>query len=244
MNLLKLINPDGAIGQGLLLGRAWLHAAAFVARNPSVATLKLVRRMAKVQSRYTMLSTVRLANLHKRAYEIEDMGIPGDIVECGVWNGGSAAMMADAAPSRTLWLFDSFQGLPEPDARDGERERRMHFEGFCRGDESKVQQAFDRLGLSMDNVKIVPGWFRDTFPDAPVHSVALLHIDADWYDPVRLCLETFYDKVVPGGVIVLDDYGVWEGCKAAFDEFWERRGLVRPSLIWPDKGAVYFRKAL
>jgi O-methyltransferase len=95
--------------------------------------------------------------------------LPGDIVECGVWNGGSAAVMGiadlenvNSSKRRTIWLFDSFQGLPRAGEKDGESERRNYFEGWSKGDVNKVHQVFKKLGVSLSGVKIIPGWFDAT----------------------------------------------------------------------------------
>lgn len=94
-----------------------------------------------------------------------------------------------------------------------------------------------------DRLHIVEGWFADTFPQVQIERIGLLHIDADWYESVSLCLERFYDRVVPGGFIVVNDYGTWRGCRAAVDEFLERRGL-RARLRWVDPGTRYLQKPL
>jgi O-methyltransferase len=153
----------------------------------------------------------------------------GDLVECGVWNGGSAALLAEAAGvrsgGRACWLFDSFQGLPEPTERDPEEIRRYWFRGWNAGDPALVAGIWDRLGLPSEALRIREGWFHETFEEAPIRSIAILHVDADWYEPVMLCLEAWYGKVVPGGAVILNDYGLWEGATRAVDEFIRERGL-------------------
>jgi len=169
--------------------------------------------------------------------------VSGDIVECGVYNGGSAGVLAFASrhsqPPRGLWLFDSFEGLPEASAIDGikAQERR----GTCAGDPQKVRQLMHKLGIAQTRLHIIKGWFQDTFSTIQIERIGLLHIDADWYESVRLCLQRFYDFVQPGGFIVLDDYGHWPGCRAAVDEFVAQRSLdVR--LIEVDYTGRYFQK--
>lgn len=80
----------------------------------------------------------------------------------------------------------------------------------------------------MSRVRIIPGWFADTLPTVSTSQVALLNIDADRYESVKLCLETFYDRVVPGGFISNDDYGHWPGCRKAVDEFFSARAISFP----------------
>jgi O-methyltransferase len=135
--------------------------------------------------------------------------IPGDIVECGVWNGGSAAVMGVACyegstPSRRkFWLFDSFQGLPRPGEHDGKFERDAYFQGWNRGEINKVNKIFTSLRIPLDELNIIPGWFEATLKETPIKEIAMLHVDVDWYDSVTTVLETLYCKVVPDGYIVL-----------------------------------------
>ena len=203
-------------------------------------------RLFRQLSNYTMLSLARLKRLYRLTQELDRRGLAGPIVECGVYHGGSAAVMAYAsrhAPTRRpLWLFDSFQGLPEPTPEDGHKARNEYHPGWCRGDVAKVKEVFQRLGIPLSQVHIVEGWYQETFPRVRVASVSLLHIDADWYDSVKLCLDKFYDAVEPGGFVVLDDYGYWEGCRRAVDEFFRLRGL-QMKLIPIDSSGRYFEKA-
>jgi hypothetical protein len=83
------------------------------------------------------------------------------------------------------------------------------------------------LGV-IDNVHLVPGWFQDTLQNAPVESISLLHLDGDWYESVKMCLDSLYDKVSPGGAIQFDDYGHWAGARKAVDEFMMNRRICSP----------------
>jgi O-methyltransferase len=154
--------------------------------------------------------------------------IKGDLVECGCALGGSAALMAltqrRVGGLRPLWLFDTFEGLPAPTADDPDYEIADLFTGTCQASVADVQNLFDRLQVAKD-LHLIKGLFRDTLPGAEVQQIALLHIDGDWYDSVKTCLENLYDKVTPGGVIQLDDYGYWKGARKAVDEFLEKRGI-------------------
>ncbi|MCJ7522626.1 MAG: TylF/MycF family methyltransferase, partial [Dehalococcoidia bacterium] len=104
-----------------------------------------------------------------------------------------------------------------------------------------VQAIFNQLDISESRFNIVKGWFRDTFPPVQTGDIALLHIDADWYESVKLCLERFYDSVRPGGYIVIDDYGHWEGCRRATDEFLRERS-IDVKLTRVDYTGRYFQK--
>jgi O-methyltransferase len=194
-----------------------------------------------------MVTNWNLVGLYNLVNQTNIQGLPGDIVECGVWNGGSSALMGAAClyeeppVDRLIWLFDSFQGLPEPEERDGEKAQKGYFPGYCKGDQQKAREAFRNLGLSDNTYRIIPGWFDETLHNAHVTEIALLHIDADWYDSVRTVLDAFYDKVVPGGIIVFDDYGYWEGCQRAVQDFFDTRGL-NPKIQKISKTGVFFEK--
>lgn len=208
--------------------------------------LRLTRLIRTVRPEYTMVKPQRLRLLYELSRRVNAEKIVGDIVECGVYNGGTAAIMMAGQGiqrNRELWLFDSFEGLPPPTEKDGIYEREHYYKGWCAGSTEKVTEIFLKLRLSFARVHIIKGWFRDTFPrEAPgVAKIALLHIDADWYESVKLCLETFYPRVSRGGYIELDDYGVWEGCRKATDEYLAENN-IQVELKSRDKVGFYFKK--
>jgi O-methyltransferase len=204
---------------------------------------------------FTMLSYPRLSKLFELISELNRRGISGDVVECGVYNGGSAGVLSAIAQNRkrNIWLFDSFEGLPEPTIEDGElaasyvggRPRgELRAIGQCVGSESKTRELlFNRLGVDSQRVHIIKGWFQNTLPDfkKKVGAIALLHLDGDWYESTKVCLENLYPKVIRGGYIVLDDYGCWEGCRKAVDEYFKKNG-IKAKLINVDDTGVYFKK--
>lgn len=177
---------------------------------------------------YTMCSNTRLRGLHRAVRRLAGRGIPGDIVECGSARGGSAALMAltlkRLGARRKVWLFDTFEGLPAPTANDPDFEIADLFTGTCIGTLEEVRGLFQRLHVS-EEVEFVKGLFQDTLCSAPISQISVLHIDGDWYESVKVCLDQLYDKVVPGGVIQFDDYGYWMGARRAVDEFLERRDI-------------------
>jgi hypothetical protein len=192
------------------------------------------------QRGYTMLGCRRGRTLYRLAREIDRSGIPGALVDCGVWNGGSTALLSAGAPSREVYAFDSFEGLPPPDEQlDGEAS--LDREGWCLGVEDNVRDALRRYG-SAERLHIVKGWFEDTFPReaSSVGPIAVLHADGDWYASVRLTLETFYHRVSPGGFVAVDDYGVWSGARQAVDEFRLARSIEEP--LVRVEAAAYWRK--
>jgi O-methyltransferase len=204
----------------------------------------LEKRITKLVLPHTLAGPERVQNLYRLAQRIEADGTPGDVVECGVYNGGTAAVLASVAArsklKRTVWLFDSFQGMPQTTEVDGEEARQ--YVGEVRGSVELVKNLLQRVGADLSEVRIVEGLFQETFPTVQIPKIALLNIDADWYESVKLCLENFYDSVVPGGFISLDDYGHWQGCRRAVDEFFLARGLSYP-LRAVDYTARWFQKS-
>lgn len=201
-------------------------------------------RILSLVQPHTMVGDKRLRCLWDLVHRIDREEIPGDVVECGVWNGGSAAVLGNTAtrsmPKRMLWLFDSFQGLPKPTDEDGEESH--GWGGKLCGDPDRLRRVLADVGADMKRVRIVKGWFEHTLSQVDIPRIALLHLDADWYTSTRLCLETFYPCVVPGGFIVMDDYGHWEGCRRATDEFISTQG-VNIALHEIDYTGRWFQKA-
>jgi predicted O-methyltransferase YrrM len=178
---------------------------------------------------YTMCSNARLRGLYRAVHHVVAQNIPGDIVECGAARGGSAALMAltlrQLRVSRRIWLFDTFAGLPAPSQEDPDFDIADLFTGTCVGPLEEVRAMFERLGIS-DNAVFVKGLFQDTLPTSSVTPIAVLHIDGDWFESVKTCLESLYDRVVPGGIIQFDDYGYWQGARKAVDDFLKQRRIA------------------
>ena len=212
----------------------WLQSAAEKFRE---------KRIRRLIARKSMIDPVRAGNLLRLAKRIEEESIPGDVVECGVYRGGSAATMARVATHstlhRTVWLFDSFQGMPPVTEVDGAGAQ--DWVGALAYDARKVAKLLQRTGVDMSRVRIVEGFFADTFPTVNIPRIALLNVDSDWYESVKICFEKFYDAVVPGGFVSIDDYGTWPGCRLAVDEFFSKRGLTH-KIIAVDSTASWFRK--
>jgi O-methyltransferase len=149
----------------------------------------------------------------------------GCIVECGVWRGGMSAGMADALPFRRHYLFDSFEGLPPAKEVDGVSaiawQKDVNSPSFfdnCRAERSFAERAMSLSGAR--EFELVQGWFSDTVPQfKPVEPIAVLRLDGDWYDSTMQCLSGLYHSVLPGGLILIDDYYAWDGCARAVHDF-------------------------
>jgi O-methyltransferase len=157
-------------------------------------------------------------------------------MECGVARGGVAAILGVEAQrsslKRDLWLFDSFQGLPEPSALDGS-DAAHYANGHAGGRlvgigkivasrEEVETLLFEKMGLAKERVHITQGWFQNTLTTYPGDSIALLHLDADWYESVKVALDALWPYVSHGGYVVVDDYGDWVGARRAVREFLEK----------------------
>ena len=137
-------------------------------------------------------------------------------------------MLGAAAPSRDAWAFDSFEGLPAPG--DNDLNAAPEWEGEMVGSEQMLRTGFERYAGRPERLRIVRGWFEETFPTVldEIDKVAVLHIDADWYDPVMLALETFYPRMDSGAVVLVDDMNGWEGARIATEEFRDRHRITAP----------------
>lgn len=169
--------------------------------------------------------------------------IAGDVVECGVYNGMSVASFAVALANKrsdTIYLYDSWEGFPETnDPKDGVRAATIA--GGMKGSLVGVKQRMESTGFPSDRIVYRKGWFKDTFDEPSATSISLLHLDCDFYDSVLSSLRRFYDSVVDRGVILLDDYGAFPGCRVAFYEFCEERG-IRPMLHTYDQTRAWWCK--
>lgn len=169
-------------------------------------------------SPYTQAHLLRQKNLVRLAQEIEANCIPGAIIECGVLDGGTAALMA-AHSDREIHLFNSWAGLPNTTDKDGEAAKVWAGDVF--GSQARVKSIMRQLNVDLSRVHFYRGWFDQTFPSADIPDVALVHIDADFYKSVRLSIFTWFPKLSPGGYMQFDDYGSFVGCTRAVDEFIE-----------------------
>lgn len=202
---------------------------------------------------YTMVTYQRLAALYQQTVFCETHNIPGSFVECGTWKGGSVGLMAlgnlkHGSRRRPMHLFDSFEGIPEPDESidgkkavqqvksvgGGTKGRLAHVKGFYEKYAEGIGTLEDNkylletiIGYEPAFLHYYKGWFQDTLPKAApgVGDIAILRLDADWYASTKVCLEYLYNKVVKGGFVIIDDYGCYEGCRKAVDEFMRENGI-------------------
>jgi O-methyltransferase len=217
-----------------MLAKGWFARARYFVPPPLPADYEddLATTIARVR-RHTMTSPQRLAALIDGVEHVARAGVPGAVVECGVWKGGS--MMAAAltlvrlgATDRDLYLFDTFQGgMTEPTPEDEDSaydgyslramwERRTNWIGVP---VEEVRDAIASTGYPMGRVHLVEGPVEETVPERAPERIALLRLDTDWYASTRHELEHLYPRLESGGLLVLDDYGHYAGARRAVDEY-------------------------
>lgn len=195
----------------------------------------------------TMTSPERISALCGAVRYIDQAKIPGDIVECGVWRGGSMMAIAHtlnesrdatAHPStRELWLYDTFEGMSEPTQQDrdflggaadellNDQDRNDPRSVWCVSHLEEVQSNLAETGYPSEQIHFVKGRVEETIPARLPEKIALLRLDTDWYESTRHELIHLFPRLVEGGVLIIDDYGHWEGCRRAVDEYFAEQGI-------------------
>jgi len=192
---------------------------------------------------YTMTSEARVYSLINAVQYIARNHVPGAIAECGVWRGGSmmAAAMAlqefAGNPERDLYLFDTFEGMTTPSEEDinawGERAEEKYKQKSGGGEHSswayspleEVKHNMAKTDYNGEYIHFVKGRVENTLPREAPDQLALLRLDTDWYESTLHELEQLYPRIASGGVLIIDDYGHWEGSKRAVDEYVEKNNL-------------------
>lgn len=174
---------------------------------------------------HSMIGLRRMDNLQECVERVIADGVPGDLIETGVWRGGACILMravlaARGVTDRLVWVADSFQGMPVADAAShpGDRELATHrHNDVIAVDLETVRRNFARYGLLDEQVRFLPGWFHETLPGAPIEALAVLRLDSDLYDSTVLTLEHLYPKLSEGGYVIVDDYHIPVCRKAVHD---------------------------
>ena len=230
---------DGKHRMKALLRRLSPKPPAETFRWPAEATER-ERSLMQTFSAYTMTSPARQWSLLKAVQYIDAHEIPGDIVECGVWRGGNMLMVKQARAGhplgRKLHLFDTFAGMSEPTGEDvsfrGKRaaeefraSQKSDHNEWCYASLEDVRAAFEQFGLLAPDVVFRKGKVEETLLDraALPGAIALLRLDTDWYESTKAELDVLYPLLVPGGVLIVDDYGHWQGARKAVDEYFGNR---------------------
>ena len=183
---------------------------------------------------FTMTSPERIVALRDAVRHVCRHGIAGSIVECGVWRGGSmmaaALTLLEIGERRPLYLFDTFDGMPPPGDRDRdfvgasaaallEAEEPVSGDTWARSPLAEVRRNLSATGYPTELIAFVPGRVEETIPVAAPDQIAVLRLDTDWYESTRHELEHLFPRLAAGGVLIIDDYGHWQGARRAVDEF-------------------------
>jgi hypothetical protein len=220
---------------------ATLHSRGVVDRlfNDVDESTRAIFQRAKP---YTMTSPERVIALCDAVRYVVRRGVPGAIVECGVWKGGSSmaaalSLIAAGDTERDLYLFDTFEGMSAPTEHDRRADdaasaasllanSRKSDPVWAYSPVDEVRANMASTGYPGERVHYVQGKVEDTIPAAAPGEIAILRLDTDWYASTRHELEHLYDRLSPSGVLIIDDYGAWEGARKAVDEFFAERPIL------------------
>jgi len=200
-------------------------------------TVDMIRRVAP----FTMTSIERLYSLRQAIQYLIRHGIAGDIVECGVWRGGTMlaaalTLLEMGSDDRRLWLYDTFEGMPPPSPQDVDYANRPAAQ-IMRGQDKRtslvwaysplenVRQVMQQSGYPSDRVIFVRGKVEETIPRQAPAQIALLRLDTDWYESTYHELVHLYPRLTVGGVMIVDDYGHWQGARRAVDQYCQEQKL-------------------
>ena len=190
----------------------------------------------------TMTSPERILALIEAVTYVCKHDIPGDFVECGVWKGGSSAAIARTLnylgkSDRILWMYDTFEGMSPPTDSDvdflgqsadkllDEQDIAKSASIWCRSPLDEVKQTMRDTGYRQPNIRFVVGKVEDTLSQSAPQNTAILRLDTDWYESTRYELEVLFPSLSDGGVLIVDDYGHWQGCRKAVDEYFAENDI-------------------
>jgi len=198
---------------------------------------------------HSMIGNRRMSNLRQIIEFVVSNNVPGDFIETGVWRGGACIMAravfkAYGVNDRRVWVADSFCGLPEPKpkyAADAGDKHYSYKELAVSLDE--VKSNFAKYDLLDDQVVFLKGWFSETLPMASIDRLAVLRLDGDMYESTLDGIANLYDKVSPGGFVIVDDFGAVAACQQAIMEFRGAHAIQDP-IQTIDGIGVFWRKSL
>ena len=196
----------------------------------------------------TMIGAERLENVRYCVEDVLERDVPGDLIEAGVWAGGTTILMrgilkAHDITDRSVWVADSFQGLPQPnpEAYPADARARWHEREPLSVSLEEVQENFRRYGLLDEQVRFLPGWFSETLQTIKDTSFAVVRVDGDMYESTMDVLTNLYPRLSAGGYLIVDDYAI-KPCKEAVDDFRQAHRITEPieEIDWT---GIYWRRA-
>ncbi|MGH9279487.1 MAG: TylF/MycF/NovP-related O-methyltransferase [Acidimicrobiales bacterium] len=180
----------------------------------------------------TMVGLRRLENLQRCLTDVVRRDVPGDVIETGVWRGGSSIFMravlaALGDTQRRVWVADSFEGLPAPDARRFPIDKGVDVSSPTLSVSlDDVRRNFEKYQLLDRQVEFLPGWFRDTLPAAPIEQLSLIRLDGDLYESTMDAISALYPKLSVGGYLIVDDYNWGVTCRQAISDYRAEHGIT------------------
>lgn len=246
----------------LRLGSRWLMRVFAWLDSLASRQIQLVRRVAFDPEKHrdgcygsdlprladTMIGFKRLDNLQACIESVIRDGVQGDLIETGVWRGGAtifmrAVLKTYGVTDRTVWVADSFEGLPPPDMVNYPQDAgdTHHTHDLLRVPLEDVKANFAKYGLLDDRVRFLKGWFGETLPTAPIERLAVIRFDGDMYSSTMDALKNLYPKLSVGGYAIIDDYGYWEPCRRAVHDYRDANGITDP-IHEVDWTGVYWRR--
>lgn len=231
-----------------LLGKLGYALCRRVVPSPEALNTNAARVRAAPDAD-TLLGLKKLDHLQFCVTDVLSRGVAGDLIETGVWRGGASIFMrgvlkAYGDTKRTVWVADSFQGPPkaatEMDRSAARLGRKWSTYTYLAVPLHEVQRNFARYGLLDEQVRFLPGWFRDTLPGAPFDRLAVMRLDGDMYESTMDAMHHLYPKLAVGGYVIIDDYSVPE-CRAAVHDYRHQHGVTE--VIEPvDRQASFWRR--
>ena len=197
----------------------------------------------------SMIGLRRMDNVVKSVSSVVKDGVEGDLIETGVWRGGATIMMcgvlkAYGDTTRKVWVADSFEGLPEPDAArfPADTGDELHKQTGLAVGVNQVKHNFERYGLLDDQVEFLVGWFKDTLPAAPTDTIAVARLDGDMYASTIQAIEALYPALQPGGFLIIDDFGSHASQAGAAIHDYRAKHRITEKIVDIDGMGAFWRK--
>lgn len=203
----------------------------------------------RVYGKYTKATRERLKYMINACRQVDKMGIEGDIVECGVWRGGHIMLARIVSPDRRCWLYDTFTGMPRPEkhrdvkmadkgrpAIDTWKAKNANGHRWAAASLEEVHGYFSQEELMVPSKLVfVEGQVETTLKDPAKRpdKIAILRLDTDWHSSTKAELEYLYPRLVTGGILIVDDYGHWRGCREAVQEYFKKKGINYAGRLTP-----------
>jgi len=217
---------------------------SFLKKNTQQSPLDPVidkdRQFRKIYAKcknYTMTSKEKMYALYKSVKYLIDSKIPGDFVECGVWQGGSTMLIASTLrtlkqTNRKIYLYDTFKGMSEPTSKDCRlndpsiKAKKIWHNNWCFSPLSEVKKNMFSTGYPQNKLVFIKGKVENTIPKTIPSKISLLRLDTDWYQSTKHELTHLFPVLAKNGVLIIDDYGYWAGSKKAVDEYFSNKPIL------------------